>query len=362
VLTLTLTAPIDQARAGDFGANTCAPDPSVEPNSQLQVIQGTLQVSCNPNSSNIDTSSWLNMPDGTPCTHDEWVAATVTLSPDRSTATITYLDPRYGEVISRTVPGSEVGTVFDMPAAGEQEIFFFPFGSGLVPATFQHGVCTGRYQPSICPRLVRLDTGQPWPFPSCMVPEPVPIGGTISTTTIHNLAINIKQQLTRRYALGIPQSLPSTQGLVNVPSCFWLTGDTAPLDQWLKLVLIAPGANSTSIIYTLVIHVTAPGVDWHFDDPADPNDSVAPLPAECSGTGASTAHSYRARSDNGHQADATFHVTATQTYSIQAWLYWIDFFGSSSAPVQLSPDDSTLTLSSQPYHLPVIQEEGVPIA
>ena len=160
-------------------------------------------------------------------------------------------------------------------------------------------------------------------------------------------------------APGTVRSLPSPNGLVNLPTCFWIDGIGVPDERDLTLVLPGPPDGSgRRIYYTYLIRVFFAGVDWNFDDPFG-DGQVQPHPA-CGQHPQLTAHSYQMISEK-RSADGMYHVTATEKYQVAVDLYWDDTYG----PHHQAADPGVplpITVSPpQPYNQYVGQVEAIPL-
>jgi hypothetical protein len=158
---------------------------------------------------------------------------------------------------------------------------------------------------------------------------------------------------------GTIKSLPSPNGLVNLPTCFWIEGVTIPDERDFTLVLQGPPDSSgRSIYYTYLIRVFFAGVDWQFDDPFG-NDQVQAHPA-CGQHPQLTAHSYPMISEK-RNPDGQYHVMATEKYQVTVDRYWDDYYGPQhkaedpgiALPITISPPG--------PYNQYVGQVEAIPM-
>lgn len=317
-------------------------------------VDASSDVPCSSNSATTTGSpAWNIPPDGTNCSHQEAVLATLTSNGNMTT--ISWVDPRNGPA-SVNVPTAVVNADIGPTPPGQQQFLLFPF-----QGAFQNGTCQGRYTASPCPHL--FNANQVWlALPACMAAFPIPIGGPLPPGFIQPFVIDLEGQLQKLINPGSIATTPSLAGLAWTTSCFWLQGTTLPADEWFQLVIIGPD----DIIYTLRIDLSLRGVNWQFDDPKDPSNTLAAsLPAECTNGGQQlVGHTYTQRSDKGPEPDGTFHVAATIDYGIQAWQYWHDGLGNWSLPVDLgAPGDpaNTLDVPVPAHPFTVMQEEGVPV-
>jgi hypothetical protein len=158
---------------------------------------------------------------------------------------------------------------------------------------------------------------------------------------------------------GTVGSLPSPNGLVNLPTCFWIDDIAVPDERDFTMVLPGPpDGTNRRIYYTYLVRVFFAGVDWSFDDPFG-NEQVRPHPA-CGQHPQMTAHSYQMISEK-HSADGYYHVSATEKYQVTVDLYWDDSYGAHHQAVD--PGVALpITVSPQgPYRQYVGQVEGIPI-
>ena len=162
-----------------------------------------------------------------------------------------------------------------------------------------------------------------------------------------------------RAAPGTVRSLPSPNGLVNLPTCFWIDGIGVPDERDLTLVLPGPPDGSgRRIYYTYLIRVFFAGVDWNFDDPFG-DGQVQPHPA-CGQHPQLTAHSYQMISEK-RSADGMYHVTATEKYQVTVDLYWDDTYGPHHQPADPGVPLPITVSPPQPYDQYVGQVEAIPL-
>jgi hypothetical protein len=163
---------------------------------------------------------------------------------------------------------------------------------------------------------------------------------------------------------GTVHSAPATKGLVNTPVCFWIEGMAPQAERRLTLVLpgpIDPSGSGRQVFFTYFADIQFQGVTWDFDELSHDN-SQAPVPAECQQPGRDqlVAHQYSQISDLRGNADNTYHVVATEHYSISVTVYWYDSSGP-EPPRRVDPGVADPTLTAGPYQQYVGQVEGVPI-
>jgi hypothetical protein len=161
-------------------------------------------------------------------------------------------------------------------------------------------------------------------------------------------------------APGTVHSLPSPNGLVNLPTCFWIDDMAVPAERDLSMVLPGPPDSSgRRIFYTYLIRVFFAGVDWNFDDPFG-NDQVQPHPA-CGQHPQLTAHSYQMISEK-HSTDGLYHITAAEKYQVTVDLYWDDTYGPHHQAVDPGVAMPITVSPPQPYNQYVGQVEPIPMA
>lgn len=162
-----------------------------------------------------------------------------------------------------------------------------------------------------------------------------------------------------RAQAGSLDSLPSPNGLVNLPTCFWIDGIGVPDERDFMLVLPgAPDPSNRRIYYTYLIRVFFAGVDWNFDDPFG-NDRAQPHPA-CGQHPQLTAHSYQMISEK-RNPDGFYHVTATESYQVTVDLYWDDSYGPHHSVIDPGVRLPITVSPAGPYNQFIGQVEAIPI-
>lgn len=150
---------------------------------------------------------------------------------------------------------------------------------------------------------------------------------------------------------------PNHTGLVNMPQCYWLTGQSVTGTQTVSMDLKgAPNAAGKQITYHIALTVELANTVWNFGDGSQQTTTV-PIPCIGDSGGASSlvAHNYVTYSQG--QTNGTFLVTASETYQASAVMTWNDDNGPESQNVTLN--GNTTTLSTPPYPVRIDQEEGV---
>src|SRR5262249_31037563 len=202
--------------------------------------------------------------------------------------------------------------------------------------------------------------GEPAPNPDpCVLPQPHVIVPAMSPPPpVGPYVAGVLRDLQAR--AGTVRSLPSPNGLVNLPTCFWVDDIGVPAERDLRMVLPGPPDGSgRRVYYTYLIRIFFPGIDWDFDDPFG-NGQVQPHPA-CGQHPQLTAHSYRMISEK-RSADGLYHVTATEKYQVTVDLYWDDTYGAHHRAVDPGVPMPITVSPPQPYAQYVGQVEAIPMA
>lgn len=150
---------------------------------------------------------------------------------------------------------------------------------------------------------------------------------------------------------------PNHTGLVNLPQCYWLTGQSVPKTQTVSMDLKgAPNGAGQQITYHIALTVSLDRTVWNFGDGSQQTTTV---PLQCVGDSGDpptlVAHNYTTYSQD--QPGGTFLVTASETYGASAVMTWTDDTGPQQMNVALDPAGETLTTA--PYPVRVDQEEGL---
>jgi len=220
--------------------------------------------------------------------------------------------------------------------------------------TFQTGQC----QPSgAWADFCQLGAPGPNPDPCILIQPHVITPATSPPPPIGPYIANVIRDL--KTAPGTVHSLPSPNGLVNLPTCFWIDDMAVPAERDLNLVLPGPPDGSgRRIFYTYLIRVFFAGVDWNFDDPYG-NDQVQPHPA-CGQHPQLTAHSYQMISEK-RSPDGFYHIAATEKYQVTVDLYWDDTYGPHHRSVDPGIPLPIAVQPPQPYSQYVGQVEAIPM-
>lgn len=150
---------------------------------------------------------------------------------------------------------------------------------------------------------------------------------------------------------------PNHTGLVNMPQCYWLTGQSVTGTQTVSMDLKgAPNAAGQQITYHISLTVKLTETTWNFGDGSQQTTTV-PIPCVGDSAGGSglVAHNYVTYSQG--QPNGTFLVTAAETYQASAAMTWSDDQGPHTQNVTLN--NATTTLTTPPYPVRIDQEEGV---
>jgi hypothetical protein len=240
-------------------------------------------------------------------------------------------------------------------AAGETAATNDVFAVYSRTGVFQAGQC----QPSgAWGNFCQLGAPGPNPDPCILAQPHVIVPANSPPPPIAPYIANVIRDL--KTAPGAVNSLPSPNGLVNLPTCFWIDNIAVPAERDLSLVLAgAPDNSGRRIFYTYLIRVFFAGVDWNFDDPFG-NDQVQPNPA-CGQHPQLTAHSYQMISEK-HSADGFYHITATEKYQVTVDLYWDDTYGAHHATVDPGVPLPITISPPQAYEQYVGQVEAIPMS
>ena len=288
------------------------------------------------------------MADGTPCYVVSHVPVTFQNLPNyiRGTwkspagnADSANIDPNsFGSVVSKTGVTAATNDVYALYRAD---------------GTFQNQQCQANGWYDFC------QLGAPAPNPDpCILTVPHTITPANSPPPpVGPYVANVVRDL--KASAGSVSSLPSPNGLVNLPTCFWIDNIGIPDERDFTLVLPGPPDSSNRrIYYTYLIRVFFGGIDWNFDDPFG-NDQVQAHPA-CGQHPQLTAHSYQMISEK-HSADGLYHITATEKYQVTVDLYWDDSYGPHHQPIDPGIPLPITVSPPGPYTQFVGQVEGIPI-
>jgi hypothetical protein len=204
-------------------------------------------------------------------------------------------------------------------------------------------------------------------------PPPVPVvGGGIGAPPI-----DLNGLVQGRFTGGQISSMPAhpNPGLVNYPTCFYVSGMTIngaagdPQQDhfWEQIV---PGPEITEgrhIYYVLLVRVFYQQTVWDFGDGTTvtiPGGGASPVtpPTQCGnvpGQQFLVAHTYTKYSTGGG-----FQVTVTHQFGVDVTEMWWDA-ASPPAHVLQFPNavpPVPVVAANQPYAMPVVQEEGVPVS
>jgi hypothetical protein len=212
-----------------------------------------------------------------------------------------------------------------------------------------------------CTALSDIQTSCFDPFPPAAPPVSpgLPVGG---------LNVDLNAFLRGQFTGGQITSLPAQPhpGLANTQTCFFVTGMTVngrPANPqqdvfWEKIVEGPDVGEGRHVYFVFVIHVSYKGSTWDFGDgsqspPEAPGGQCGTMPNQQF----AVAHTYHSYSTGGG-----FHVTVTHRFGVDVSEFWrdadpnphrLDFF-------DVIPPVDVPSLP-QPYVMPIVQEEGVPV-
>lgn len=187
---------------------------------------------------------------------------------------------------------------------------------------------------------------------ACPAPPPAPL--TPATSPPPNLNPYYAQifQEIKTSPGTISAAPPNHSGLVNLPTCFWLTGQAVPQQKQVTMDLKgAPDPAGQQITYHITLTVTLNQLSWDFGDASI---TQTPPPTQCVGISGDphslVAHAYVTYSN------PDFMVTASETYTGSVTMTWTDSNGPQAPPAVGGP---TQTITTAPYPIKVDQEEGL---
>jgi hypothetical protein len=198
-------------------------------------------------------------------------------------------------------------------------------------------------------------------------PNPIPLGA---------LPINLNGLVQGIFTGGQISSMPAAPrpGLVNAGTCFYVTGMTIdgalgdPLqDHFLEQIVQGPEiTEGRHVYYVILMRVYYQQTIWDFGDrttvPPIPGGGSLPepLPQQCGnvpGQQFLVAHTYRRFSTGGG-----FPVTVTHEFGVDVTEMWQDGFGAHVVNFPNAVAPVPVVATNQPYMMPVVQEEGVPVS
>lgn len=186
----------------------------------------------------------------------------------------------------------------------------------------------------------------------CPAPPPPPL--TPATSPLPDLSPYYAQvfEEIRTSPGNISAAPPNHTGLVNLPTCFWLTGQAVPDQKQVTMDLKgAPDAAGQQITYHITLTVTLESTSWTFGDAST---TETPAPTQCVGISGDpsslVAHDYL------NYSTSSFMVTASETYTGSVTMTWTDSNGPQAPPAMGGP---TQTITTAPYPIKVDQEEGL---
>jgi hypothetical protein len=160
-------------------------------------------------------------------------------------------------------------------------------------------------------------------------------------------------------------------GLVNVPTCYYVTGMTVAgggnptQDHFWEQIVQGPGiTEGRHIYYVILIHVSYQQTVWDFGDGTTvtiPQGGASPEtpPSQCGnvpGQQFLVAHTYRQYSTAGQ-----FPVVVTHQFGVDVREMWQDAGGTHEVDFPNAVPPVAVGAQNQPYVKQVVQEEGVPV-
>lgn len=296
---------------------------------------------------------WGIVPDGTDCSHQEFVPTTFTAG-SNGDWTVTWQDPGRGRTETFTGTPAHNSQQNDGPLPDSIYLTYSFAGS------FQGGRCVGSYsaRPQSCTPLV-AGPGSFWDqFGWCPLALPA-VTGAITPQFLGPYVANWAGYIKDLLYPGNVKSSPATRGTVGVPECYWLEGTTLPGQQWYEVDLPGPSSSLfASILYVIQFRVSFQNLTWDF---GDGDSSTAPiLPEACRNTARwqQTAHTYRRISEGSAPGDR-YQVTATLHYLLDnVTAFWIDSRGSQA---QALGGTTSFEITSPPHPQYIGQIEGIPV-
>jgi hypothetical protein len=191
------------------------------------------------------------------------------------------------------------------------------------------------------------------------LPAPV-IDPTQPPPDVLSLMGQIQAQIAYGQVHSRPDNIGPVQGLVNLPTFFWMTGIDGNLHRQFEIVSPGPADGSgRRIVYQYVIDVRLNGITWNFGD-----GTTATSQGPGSEAQPAVSHSYSTISQRGCRAcgstglGTAYRVSAAAHYGIEANVVWNNGAGDHSEAVP----GATRTFDAPPQleDLFVGQIEGVP--
>jgi hypothetical protein len=198
------------------------------------------------------------------------------------------------------------------------------------------------------------------------------VPGAVGPMAIGGIPIDLNGLVRGRFTGGQISSRPDNPnpGLVNVPTCFYVTGatvDGAVADPqqdyyWEQIVQGPDLGEGRHVYYVLLVHVSYLDTVWDFGDgttaTVGKGGSVAdPRCGNVSGQQLATTHTYVR-----YSAGDGYHVTVTHHFGIDVSEMWRDGAGAHQINVPNAIPPVAVVPANQPYAKSIIQEEGVPVS
>jgi hypothetical protein len=325
--------------------------------------------------------SAVSHPDGTTCIQHQDVPITFNVNDNHYHAT--WVDPQTGQTLASDFEGVDGFQAID-------RIYFVAplLGNNFVTIPYER---RGTYQANQCvPNQPAGDPNNHWiaqmrnsqycgqttdsqnsamPVNVCIdLHQHIPTPGAPPGFGFN--IIDIQGQLQRDIQGGGIHSAPRDQGVVNVPTLFWIEGATAvqPV-TYVLYVPTPPDATGRLIVYQYILEVNPPTVQWHFGDGGSgPGSGVGG--SYYAGGIPSAAHPYTTISQrgchvSGGACDAggtKYQVTADLNYTVNVRLAWFDGVAEHAGALPAGMQQLTVTVHPTPEDLFMGQVEGVPVA
>lgn len=212
-------------------------------------------------------------------------------------------------------------------------------------------------------------------FPECLTAAPRVVAG--GPVPVGVLGENLPAFVSGRFTGGTISSLPEAPvhpGLTNLQTCFYvsnMTVDGTPADPnqdsfWEKVVIgPADVDEGRHIVYVFRVHVFYQQTTWNFGDGSDlvviPQGGVASPQGPCTEHNVANQQFVASHVYKKYSLGDGFHVTVTHRYGVDVDEFWWDSAGSHHVTLQNAVPPVDVPGAPQPFVMPILQEEGVPI-
>jgi hypothetical protein len=212
-------------------------------------------------------------------------------------------------------------------------------------------------------------------FPECLAPRPrVVAGGPVRVAVLgERLDAFVSGRFTGGDISSLPEA-PAHPGLANLATCFYvgnMTVDGAPADPnqdsfWEKVVIgPADVDEGRHIVYVFRIHVSYRQTSWDFGDGSAPmvvpKGGQAPAPRACTDHSVPNQQFVASHTYQRYSTGDGFHVTVHHQYGVDVDEYWWDSRGPNHAFIPDAVPPVDVPGAPQPFAMPIVQEEGIPI-